>query len=184
MWSLFCIFSSGLSWIVPQWLRLVAVTVRTECPACPSSVNDLAICGVCCFWRARQFAGCNDCCVPALQSQNNDQLRLVLHRVHRTHVLLHLLIAVPVIHLVAACAISSIITPLCDTLIYGFFSGGQLSAWLRIRYPDVIAGAISSSPTFFGAPGLGLVNVHHTRCASQMVLLHCGWNMHLLMAVA
>ena len=39
----------------------------------------------------------------------------------------------------------------------GFFSGGQLSAWLRMRYPDVIAGAVSSSPTFFGAPGLGLV---------------------------
>lgn len=35
-------------------------------------------------------------------------------------------------------------------------AGGQLSAWLRIRYPDVIAGAIASSPTFFGAPGLGL----------------------------
>ena len=37
-------------------------------------------------------------------------------------------------------------------------TGGQLAAWLRIRYPDVIAGAISSCPTFFGAPGLGLVS--------------------------
>ncbi|DBA71821.1 TPA: hypothetical protein ACH3X2_010974 [Trebouxia sp. C0005] len=33
---------------------------------------------------------------------------------------------------------------------------GQLSQYLRIRYPDVIAGAISSSPTSFGCPGLGL----------------------------
>ncbi|DBA69290.1 TPA: hypothetical protein ACH3X2_012961 [Trebouxia sp. C0005] len=33
---------------------------------------------------------------------------------------------------------------------------GQLSSYLRMRYPDVIAGAISSSPTSFGCPGLGL----------------------------
>ncbi|KAL0040914.1 hypothetical protein WJX79_009751 [Trebouxia sp. C0005] len=33
---------------------------------------------------------------------------------------------------------------------------GQLAAWLRVRYPDVVAGAISSSPTLLGAPGLGL----------------------------
>jgi len=44
-------------------------------------------------------------------------------------------------------------------------AGGQLAAWLRVRYPDVIAGAISSSPTLLGAPGLGLV--------SQPVLLSC-----------
>ena len=36
-------------------------------------------------------------------------------------------------------------------------AGGQLSSFLRMRYPDVIAGSISSSPTSFGCPGLGLV---------------------------
>ena len=36
-------------------------------------------------------------------------------------------------------------------------SGGQLASYLRMRYPDVIAGAIASSPTSFGCPGLGLV---------------------------
>ena len=36
-------------------------------------------------------------------------------------------------------------------------AGGQLSSYLRIRYPDVFAGAISSSSTSFGCPGLGLV---------------------------
>jgi len=45
------------------------------------------------------------------------------------------------------------------------YAGGQLAAWLRVRYPDVIAGAISSSPTLLGAPGLGLV--------SQPVPLSC-----------
>lgn len=40
-------------------------------------------------------------------------------------------------------------------------AGGQQAAWMRIRYPDVIAGAISSSPTFIGAPGLGLVSLAH-----------------------
>lgn len=57
-------------------------------------------------------------------------------------------------------------------------TGGQLAAWLRIRYPDVIAGAISSSPTFFGAPGLGLVRfkltctpVEFIACAD--VALYC-----------
>ena len=45
------------------------------------------------------------------------------------------------------------------------YAGGQLAAWLRVRCPDVIAGAISSSPTLLGAPGLGLV--------SQPVLLSC-----------
>lgn len=38
------------------------------------------------------------------------------------------------------------------------YAGGQLAAWLRVRYPDVVAGAISSSPTLLGAPGLGLVS--------------------------
>lgn len=37
-------------------------------------------------------------------------------------------------------------------------AGGQLAAWLRVRYPDIIAGAISSSSTLLGAPGLGLVS--------------------------
>lgn len=33
---------------------------------------------------------------------------------------------------------------------------GQLAQYLRMRYPDVIAGAISSSATSLGCPGLGL----------------------------
>lgn len=37
-------------------------------------------------------------------------------------------------------------------------AGGQLAAWLRVRYPDIIAGAISSSSALLGAPGLGLVS--------------------------
>ena len=37
------------------------------------------------------------------------------------------------------------------------FVGAQLASYLRMRYPDVIAGAVSSSPTSFGCPGLGLV---------------------------
>ena len=37
-------------------------------------------------------------------------------------------------------------------------AGGQLAAWLRVRYPNIIAGAISSSSTVLGAPGLGLVS--------------------------
>ncbi len=64
-------------------------------------------------------------------------------------------------------------------------TGGQLAAWLRVRYPDIIAGAISSSPTFLGAPGLGLVShyarlsvLHSTACCvvTQCVvamLPHC-----------
>lgn len=36
-------------------------------------------------------------------------------------------------------------------------AGGQLASYLRMRYPDVIAGAIASSATSLGAPGLGLV---------------------------
>ena len=36
-------------------------------------------------------------------------------------------------------------------------TGAQLASYLRIRYPDVIAGAVSSSPASFGCPGLGLV---------------------------
>lgn len=36
-------------------------------------------------------------------------------------------------------------------------AGGQLASYLRMRYPDVIAGAIASSSTSLGAPGLGLV---------------------------
>ncbi|KAL3145923.1 hypothetical protein ABBQ38_015287 [Trebouxia sp. C0009 RCD-2024] len=39
--------------------------------------------------------------------------------------------------------------------IGGSYSG-QLASYLRMRYPDVIAGAIASSSTSLGAPGLGL----------------------------
>ncbi len=42
-------------------------------------------------------------------------------------------------------------------ILRALVAGGQLSSYLRMRYPDVIAGAISSSPTSFGCPGLGLV---------------------------
>ena len=37
-------------------------------------------------------------------------------------------------------------------------AGGQLAQFLRIRYPDVFAGAISSSAASFGCPGVGLVS--------------------------
>ncbi len=49
------------------------------------------------------------------------------------------------------------------------YTGGQLSSYLRMRYPDVIAGAISSSPTSFGCPGLGLVCKLHLTHVPQIV---------------
>lgn len=53
-------------------------------------------------------------------------------------------------------------------------TGGQLAAWLRVRYPDIIAGAISSSPTFLGAPGLGLVSSICTPlCLALQSMLCC-----------
>ena len=43
-----------------------------------------------------------------------------------------------------------------------------------MRYPDVIAGAIASSPTSFGCPGLGLVClVIAFSCASSSVPFTC-----------
>ncbi len=49
-------------------------------------------------------------------------------------------------------------------ILRALVSGGQLSSYLRMRYPDVIAGAISSSPTSFGCPGLGLVGHYAPFC--------------------
>jgi hypothetical protein len=56
-------------------------------------------------------------------------------------------------------------TVMFDTL-RALVSGGQLSSYLRMRYPDVIAGAISSSPTSFGCPGLGLVGHYAPPCST------------------
>ncbi len=57
-----------------------------------------------------------------------------------------------------------------DTL-RALVSGGQLSSYLRMRYPDVIAGAISSSPTSFGCPGLGLVS--HSASSFSAINIKC-----------
>jgi len=45
---------------------------------------------------------------------------------------------------------------LCQLFV---FSGGTLAAYIRIRFPDVIAGAVASSAILLGCPGLGVVNL-------------------------
>ena len=55
------------------------------------------------------------------------------------------------------CLCMQTLATICQLLL--ILSGGALAAYIRIRFPDVIAGAVASSANLLGCNGLGVVSL-------------------------